>query len=63
MSRYVELDLEEALYEKLDELATEEGVSVEDLIVDILTDEVDLDDEDEEDTEYEDDMGIEDYDN
>jgi hypothetical protein len=39
---YVELDLEDELYEELRTLAEEEGVAVEDLIIDILKDEFSL---------------------
>jgi hypothetical protein len=68
---YVDLDLEDDLYQELQTLADEEGISVEDLIVDILRDEFalpsgddglvedTLDDEDDEDDpdglDYEDD--------
>ena len=37
---YVELDIEDELYEQLQELADEEGVSTEELIIDILKDEI-----------------------
>ena len=39
---YVELDLEDALYEELRTLAEEEGIAVEELIIDILKDEFSL---------------------
>jgi len=51
---YVELDLNDGLYEKLEKLSSEEGISVEELINDILEDEVDFAD-DEEEVEDEDD--------
>jgi len=37
---YVELDVEDEMYEKLQELADEEGMSTEELIIDILKDEI-----------------------
>jgi hypothetical protein len=58
---YVELDLEDELYEELRTLAEEEGVGVEELIVDILKDEfalphddeIDIDDDEEDDLDAE----------
>jgi len=52
---YVELDVEDELFEKLQELADEEGISVEELIVETLKDEVayiedDIDDDDDDDS-------------
>lgn len=54
---YVELDLEDGLYEELTTLAEEEGVTVEELIIDILKDEFSLprDSEEYTDDDYEDD--------
>ena len=58
---YIELELNDGLHSNLEKLADEEGISIEELIVDILQDEVlfsqdiadneytELDDDDEED--------------
>lgn len=62
---YVELDLEDKLYEKLQELADEEGMSTEDLIVDILEDEASYEIAEDETEDYEEDdygYGSDDYD-
>ena len=59
MSYYVELDVPDDLFKKIEEIAEESGLSVEDFILDVLQDEADYT-EDEDETEYEE---IEDYDN
>ncbi|MFA5024184.1 MAG: ribbon-helix-helix protein, CopG family [Patescibacteria group bacterium] len=56
---YIEIDLDDELFEKVQELAEEEGLSVEDVIIDIIKDEIEIDEEEvfddydnEEDIEY-----------
>ena len=55
-------DLDEELYEELQTLADEEGLSIEELIVDILKEEFSLtDDLESDDTDTDDDCDEEDY--
>jgi hypothetical protein len=37
---YVELEINDSIYNKLEKIAEEEGITIEELITDILTDEV-----------------------
>ena len=66
MSYYVELDIPDELFERLEELSEEEGLSIEDLIMDVLQDEVSLEGDDmieEEEEVEEEELEVEDYDN
>jgi len=54
---YVELDISNEVYDRLEKLSNEEGISVEELIVDIIEDELSLEDgeegiEEDEDLDY-----------